>query len=69
MCYQCDSSEDIRCSEELVGLDLKPQPCNPFSESKYCVTMTGIFGGTVALQPHITAALAWDVLDSKYTCK
>ena len=45
-CYQCDSSEDIRCSEELTNkTTLRPLPCNTLSEASYCVKMTGVFGG------------------------
>jgi len=46
-CYQCDSSEDIRCSEELTSRDLRALPCDTLSEPRFCVKMTGIFGGNL----------------------
>ncbi|XP_046461811.1 U-scoloptoxin(05)-Er1a-like isoform X1 [Daphnia pulex] len=47
-CYQCDSAVDIRCSEDLTSRDLlRSLPCNTLSEPRYCVKMTGIFGGNL----------------------
>ena len=45
-CYQCDSTEDVRCNEDLTNKTIIPLlPCSTISEPRYCVKMTGIFGG------------------------
>jgi len=46
-CYQCDSADDLRCSEELISKDLRSLPCHNLSRAKFCVKMTGIFGGSL----------------------
>jgi len=46
-CYQCDSADDLRCSEELISQDLRSLPCDSLSEARFCVKMTGIFEGNL----------------------
>merc|ERR1712071_591244 len=58
-CYQCDSADDLRCSEELISKDLRSLPCHNLSRAKFCVKMTGIFG--VLVQEDFALSDTWTI--------